>query len=253
MSPTWRDPFTTRLGAVAEAGNQIVARRAAMIQSPTQDGSPTSGIARGAGATSAETGHDVRPPARPAPHRCDYRHAAGVRVLSGAGRAGTHDEDGSYPMLEDVKESRLAAVRYPALLDALRPSFGAVFVLPRPEARRIVRLDSCKRSISAMSRIPRFRSIRRFATLRPQQHHFPQRSELRCPQPPRRHLPRNAARRRVLQGRQQRRRVVVPQIVGPDPQGVKRQVAVTRKQGIGSRRHLPPRGRRPRRPGLPGR
>ena len=36
-----------------------------------------------------KTGHDVRPrPARPAPHRCDYRHAAGVRVLSSAGGAG---------------------------------------------------------------------------------------------------------------------------------------------------------------------
>ena len=125
--------------------------------------------------------------------------------------------------------------------DALRPSFGAVFVLPRPNPHREVFLEVARLVQSIHLRHVSYLQVQTNPPsrhlLRPQQHHFPQRSELRCPQAPvqRRHLPRNAARRRVLQGRQQRRRVVVPQIVGRDPQGVKRQVALAREQRIGSR------------------
>ena len=74
-------------------------------------------------------------------------------------------------------------------------------------------------------------------SLRPRQDHLSERRKLRGVQPhaQRRHLRGDALRSRVLQRCEQRRRVVLPQIVSRDPQGVKHQVAVAGEHRMGSR------------------
>ena len=75
----------------------------------------------------------------------------------------------------------------------------------------------------------------------PFEHDLLELPQLRRPQPPahRAHQLRQRRGRRILQPRQQRRRVVVPRILPPDPVRVKQHIAVAREPRVGPPRRAP--------------
>ena len=102
--------------------------------------------------------------------------------------------------------------------------FDVVGVFHSVHLRHVLHLD-------CQSRLPR-------PPAGPREHHGPQLAQLRRPQPPAHGADQFRQRRgqRVLERRKQRRRVVVAQIVRPDPLRVKQQAAVAREARIGSPR-----------------